>query len=154
MRLRLTSAGVLLGAAVVLALTRTIASGAIDDLGRTRPCPPSGRSIPASEVHFAPGLVAHQSWVEFSTPRRFAGYFALCLDGRLLSGGGGEFEFQTGRARFSVSTTWVDLQWLAGSIDAYRDGQRWELRLYDQNPGDGLSTHAQLPRNSFAGDAA
>ena len=80
-------------------------------------------------MHIQPGLEEHQNWVEFPVPLAFSGYFALCLDGQQLEQGGGDLEFPTGVARFNLLTTWADLAWLHGELDAYHDLQRWELRL-------------------------
>ncbi len=93
------------------------------------PCPSFAVRVNPSDIHLEPGVVQHQSWLEFSAPRRFAGTYALCLDGRSLSTGGGRLDFHDGFARFNVSTRSVDLYWLAGGLDALRDPSRWELRL-------------------------
>jgi hypothetical protein len=93
------------------------------------PCPSLPDRIRPTDFHFSPGLVEHVSWVDFPVPRSFAGWYAFCLDGTQLQTGSGVLDFHTGTARFSVSTTWVNLHWLGGNLDGLRDPDRWELRL-------------------------
>jgi hypothetical protein len=93
------------------------------------PCPAYTRSIHPDVVRFTPGVVQHLSWLEFSVPTTYSGYYALCLDGMVLERGGGDLNFVHGMARLHVQTTWVDLLWFRGQLDGYRDPRRWELRL-------------------------
>jgi hypothetical protein len=92
-------------------------------------CPEFPRRVQAEAVHFAPGIVRHQSWIDFTVPRAFSGYFAFCLDGQLLQLGGGDMSYGNGIARFSVSTSWIDVLAVRGDLDDYRNAHRWELRL-------------------------
>lgn len=100
----------------------------LSDEGGT-PCPPFPDRIRPNDVHFSPGLVEHQSWVDFPVPTSFAGWYAFCLDGMQLSAGGGVLDFHTGTARFNVSTTWINLHWVGRTLDGLRAPERWELRL-------------------------
>lgn len=100
----------------------------LEDAGHQR-CPELPLSVHPSDVHFAPGLIEHKSWVEFPVPTQFNGLYAFCLDERLISFGGGELDFRTGVARFNLPTRWVDLTWLQGRLDGFRDPGRWVLRL-------------------------
>jgi hypothetical protein len=97
------------------------------DLGP--PCPEYPMRARPSDIHFAPGLVEHESWLEFPVPRSFAGWYALCLDGAEIETGSGVLDFHTGTARFHVQTKWIDTNWLGRSLDGLRDTDRWELRL-------------------------
>jgi hypothetical protein len=81
------------------------------------------------EIRLSPGLIEHQSWVDFPVPRQFAGWEALCFNGRQLSLGGGELDFHDGVARLNVQTRSVDLAWLQRRLHLLRDPERWELRL-------------------------
>jgi hypothetical protein len=119
-----------LGAVVVLGIARLGAWMLVDDLEQRPACPDYPRRITAANVHLTPGLLEHQSWVEFATPTSLSGYFAVCLDGRVLEEGGGDFEFDAGVARISVSTSWVNALWLRGDLSAFQDVQRWQLRLH------------------------
>jgi hypothetical protein len=96
-------------------------------------CSSAPEAIHASEVHFSPGLLQHQSWVAFPVNADFSGSYMLCLDGRLLRTGGGRRVFSSGTAVFNLSTAWVDVQFLRGALEPYRDLQRWELRLIRVN---------------------
>ena len=126
LKLVVALAALLLGVACGVQL---IAATLLEDPSQRPPCLAYPQRVHAVEVHLVPGLIQHQSWVDFPVPRTFTGYFAFCVDGRLLSAGGGELDFHTGTARFNVSTTWVDLEWLRGGLDGYLDRSRWELRL-------------------------
>ena len=93
------------------------------------PCPLYPWTAQPSTVRLQPGLVQHQSWVEFPVPPDFAGYYAFCLDGKVINQGGGRLDFRGGMARFNVPTTWVDLQWLGGRLGSYIAPARWKLGL-------------------------
>lgn len=92
-------------------------------------CPALDTSIRPSDIHLVPTLIQHQNWIDFPVPRQFAGYYAFCLDGRVLSSGGGVLDFHVGTARFHVATRSIDLYWLSGNLDGLRDPNRWELWL-------------------------
>jgi hypothetical protein len=94
-----------------------------------QPCPSVPTSIHPSVIHFEPGLLEHQNWLEFPVPKRFAGVYMFCLDGRMLESGGGVLDFSSGSARFHIATRSVDLYWLRGDLDSLRDPNRWDLRL-------------------------
>lgn len=92
-------------------------------------CPEMPVRTRSIDVHLSPGLEEHQSWVEFPVPMSFAGWYAFCLDGRLVESGSGVLDFHTGTARFNIPTHWVDLTWLSHTLNDLRDPYRWELRL-------------------------
>lgn len=45
--------------------------------------------INTSDVHRSPGFIEHQNWIDFAASQRFAGWYAFCLDGKMLQSGGG-----------------------------------------------------------------
>jgi hypothetical protein len=115
----------LVGLSIVRGLGATVS---LQDPDRPQ-CPELPVSVHPSDVHFAPGLIEHQSWLDFPVPRQFTGYYVFCLDGRLLSSGGGDLDFHTGVARFNLPTRWVNLLWLDRRLDELRDPNRWLLGL-------------------------
>jgi hypothetical protein len=111
-------------------LATSTADGVLEQRQEERiPCPGVDSVIHPSEIRLAPGIVQHQNWVEFPVPRRFAGTYALCLDGRRLASGGGILDFSSGSARFNIATRSVNLYWLGRELDELLEPARWELRL-------------------------
>lgn len=96
---------------------------------RRPPCPDLMIAVYPSEIHFTPGLVEHESWLEFTVPPRFDGSYALCFEGRQMEAGRGLDYSSRGTVRVSVHTRLVDLYWLLHALDGFADPSRWELRL-------------------------
>jgi hypothetical protein len=96
---------------------------------RRLPCPDLMIAEYPSEIHFTPGLVEHESWLEFTLPPRFDGSYALCFEGRQMEAGRGLDYSSRGIVRVSVHTRLVDLYWLLHTLDGFADPSRWELRL-------------------------
>jgi hypothetical protein len=90
------------------------------------PCPARPRQVQATGFHFEPGLVQHQSWIEFPVAEPDATAFSLCLDDRLWELGIGETP-QDGYVRVNVNTTFIDTEWLLGNLDTFQDPGRWQL---------------------------
>lgn len=80
------------------------------------------------EVHFAPGLQQHQSWISFRGVSLEANFFELCLDGQQL--GTPPHEIDGSSVRFSLSTTWVNFLWARHLLGAYRDPSHWAIYWY------------------------
>jgi hypothetical protein len=92
-------------------------------------CPDLMMAAHPSEIHFTPGLVEHESWLEFTVPPRFDGNYAICFDGRQMDAGRRLDYPSGGIARVSIHTRLVDLYWLLHTLDGFADPSRWELRL-------------------------
>jgi hypothetical protein len=97
-----------------------------------RPCPDGFRATTPVAVHLAPTLIEHQSWV--GLPRSQLGddhtWVYACADGLALGEmkrDRVEFDSATGLAEVKIPTRWVDLRWLLGDLDTYRDPQQWAL---------------------------
>ena len=95
-------------------------------LGDRLPCPERPRHARPALFHFSPGLAEHQSWIEALVTDPDATDFVLCLDGRVVAEGIGQTP-EHGLVRASVRTTWIDLQWLLGSLNQYERPERWDL---------------------------
>ena len=95
----------------------------------TQPCPQFRATQHPIDIRLSPGLTEHQSWVDFPVPTHFAGYYALCFDGNAIETGGGELDFHTGVARFSIQTRRVNVHWLMRSLDVLGDARNWQLEL-------------------------
>jgi hypothetical protein len=97
-----------------------------------RPCPARQRFVPPVEMHLEPGLVEHQNWLVFNVPERYrAQHFVLCYDGQVHESGPGSRE--TAELRVYVETRWVNLAWLSGRLDEYRQPGHWSIG-YDVRP--------------------
>jgi hypothetical protein len=96
---------------------------------RRPPCPDLMTAVYPSEIHLTPGVIEHESWLEFSVPPGFDGNYALCFDGRQMEAGRRlDYSFR-GVGRISVHTRLVDLNWLLHTLDGFADPSHWELRL-------------------------
>jgi hypothetical protein len=74
---------------------------------RRPPCPGLMIAGHPSEIHFTPGLVEHQSSLEFTIPPRFDGSYARCFEGRQMEAGRGLDYSSRGTVRVSVHTRLV-----------------------------------------------
>jgi hypothetical protein len=119
-----------LTAAGGLILGMQVVPAVLEDRQDARPmCAQMPSSVHPTAIHLVPGLIEHQSWLEFPVPTRFGGTYAVCLNGRLMQGGGGELDFHTGTATFNVRTRLVNLYWLSHSMADLEEPSHWELRL-------------------------
>lgn len=96
------------------------------------PCPAGETSVPADAVHLMPTLLQHQNWVGVDPPASVdsAGWIYACANGQVLGRKPVtqiEFDPVTGLAEIKILTRWVDLAWLSGDLDQYRDPARWTL---------------------------
>jgi hypothetical protein len=89
-------------------------------------CPPLPRQARPAAFHFSPGLLQHQSWIDFPVPEPDATGFVLCLDGRLWESGIGETP-RNGRVEVNVNTAFVDLEWVLGRLHDFESPERWQL---------------------------
>lgn len=80
------------------------------------------------EVHFAPGLQEHQSWISFRGLDPAATFVELCLDGRQVAVA--PHSLENGTVQYNIRTTFVDAVWLLGRLDEYRRPEHWELYWY------------------------
>jgi hypothetical protein len=121
----------LVGVATLACLVSLLAEPALGALSNLlaadQPCPTRPLTARPTALHFQPGLVQHESWVEAPVPEPDATDFVLCVDSRLLGSETGETP-QNGRVRASVRTALVDSLWLLHQLDDYRAADRWELR--------------------------
>jgi hypothetical protein len=123
-------AALLLCGSLVYVATASTADAMLEQYrGGLQQCPNVPVSVHPSVIHLEPGLLEHQNWLDFPVPKRFAGVYMFCLDGRMLETGGGVLDFSSGSARFHVATRSVDLYWLGGALDSLRNPNRWDLRL-------------------------
>ena len=78
-------------------------------------------------LHFEPGLVEHQNWAEIPPSEIQLGQvIVLCTDGVLIGREHMEDDDLVATAVIlRIPTRWVDLAWLSGTLDAYRDPTRW-----------------------------
>jgi hypothetical protein len=90
-------------------------------------CPTLPRQAAPAAFHFSPGLLQHQSWIQFPVPEPDATAYVLCLDGRVWERGIGETP-SNGRVEVNVNTAFVDLEWLLGRLDDFQQPERWQLR--------------------------
>jgi hypothetical protein len=113
------AAGIVL---LVVAQTRTL----------DKPCPVGDRAVLPSVVHLEPTLVHHQNWVGLPADElgdRSTWVYA-CTDGIVvgsIKGHGVAVDPTSDTAQLKIHTRWVDLAWLTGDLDAYRDPGRWQL---------------------------
>jgi hypothetical protein len=122
---RRLAAGVLLGLAVLVPLSVLAESSAASPAGGP-PCPAGPRRSRPVAFHFMPGVQQHRSWIEFPVSETDATAFTLCLDGRLWEAGIGQTP-QGGVVRVSVTTSFVDIEWLLGRLGQFEAPERWEL---------------------------
>jgi hypothetical protein len=95
-------------------------------------CPEGDISVPADAVHLAPTLLRHQNWVglERAATADREGWIYACADGQVIGRRRVkqvEFDPVTGVGQVKILTRWVDLTWLTGDLDQYRDPSRWTL---------------------------
>jgi hypothetical protein len=120
---------VAIGAFVIASVVALVA---LQDAPLDEPCPTGVRSVPALEAHLDPTVVRHQNWVGLA-PTDLAGgdtWIYACTNGLIIGRrkvNQVEFDPSTGEAEVKVATRWVDLEWLSGELDAYRDPGRWRL---------------------------
>jgi hypothetical protein len=101
-----------------------------------QPCPASSRSAPATAVHLAPSLIQHQNWVALPSTDvdPSDSWIYACTDGvvvGLTKTNHVDVDPSTGLAQVKIATRWVDLAWLSGDLDVYRDPARWKF-VYTQ----------------------
>jgi hypothetical protein len=79
-----------------------------------------------SMIHFEPGLVEHNNWIEFPVRTDpMPNMWGLCVDGRGIAN---EPAFVQGNiARFNLQTRFVNLLWLANRLDDYAQPEHWKL---------------------------
>ena len=92
-----------------------------------QPCPHGSRTVHPTALHFEPGIVEHQNWAEIP-PReiRLGETIFLCKDGVLIGAEHmAEDDLVANAVILRIPTRWVDLAWLSGNLDGYRDQTRW-----------------------------
>jgi hypothetical protein len=102
----------------------------LHDPSLDEPCPTSARSAPATAVYLTPTVVQHQNWVGLPTADLVGGdtWIYACADGVIIGRNKTshvDIDADSGLARVRIATRWVDLAWLSGDLDAYRDPSRW-----------------------------
>jgi hypothetical protein len=103
----------------------------VPDRPLDRACPESVRSsLPVVAVHLAPSARRHQSWVRFpwtELPPNVHVY--ACTDGLAIGERIAEFDLDPSPDLMEVKipTRWVNLTWLMGNLDPYRDPARWRV---------------------------
>ena len=95
-------------------------------------CPGGENSAPADAVHLTPTLVEHQNWVGLNRPDTADGevWIYACTRGEVVGRGQLkhiDFDPVTGIGQVKIPTRWVDLAWLSGDLDHYRDPAQWTL---------------------------
>lgn len=102
----------------------------------TLPCVRRDQQPELVEVHFAPGLVEHQSWITFRGLNPNATFIELCLDGMQVAVAPHEMSGDT--VQYNLRTTFVDALWLTHRLEDYRQPSHWELYWYvcGQKPDD------------------
>jgi len=96
------------------------------------PCPSGVRQLSAVAVHLAPSVVRHQNWVGVA-PTELASrdaWIYACTQGMVVGrylASQVEFDPTSGAAEIKVATRWVDLAWLEGGLDAYRNPAEWTV---------------------------
>ena len=113
------------------------------DLGA---CPRVGIRVRPLDLHFEPGFVEHQSWLDFPAPQGQAPrvYFSLCVDDRVVDTGfRGSIEAEY---RINVRTRWVTWRWLTGDLAAYERPERWQLVMWFCQPAANQALTCGVPR--------
>jgi hypothetical protein len=101
-------------------------AAALSRTPRDEPCPVLPLRASPLELHLTAGLLRHHSWIDFAVPEPDARGFVLCLDKRVFDADPGNLP-SNGVVQVSVSTHWVDLQWILGRLGGYGNPSRWEL---------------------------
>jgi hypothetical protein len=76
-----------------------------------------------------PGVVEHQSWVEFPDSGLSIGTeIAACVDNRVAGRDTIAAEDLLGDVdRVQIPTRWVDMAWLTGQLAADQNPQHWQI---------------------------
>lgn len=95
-------------------------------------CPGGEAATPPDAVHLTPTLFQHQNWVGLARPANADGedWIYVCTQGEVVGRRQVkqmEFDPVTGIGEVKIATRWVDLAWLSGDLDQYRDPARWTL---------------------------
>ncbi len=95
-------------------------------------CPGGDISAPADAVHLTPTLLQHQNWVGLDHPATPDGevWIYACVNGQVIGRRRVtqiEIDPATGLGEVKILTRWVDLAWLSGALDQYRDPARWTI---------------------------
>jgi hypothetical protein len=98
-----------------------------------QPCPAGARSVAPRETHLAPAVVEHQNWVgvpRSELPATGNTWVYACTGGVMITRATTdslETDAATGLVEVKIPTRWVDLAWLSGNLEAYRDADQWRL---------------------------
>jgi hypothetical protein len=116
-----------------LVVAAFVGYGVLHDPPLDQPCPTGDRTGVATQVHIAPTLVHHQNWVDVDPSPIVSGrkmWVYACIDGLVIgrrTTTDRDVDPATGAARIKIPTRWVDLTWLTGDLERFRDPARWTV---------------------------